>query len=861
MAAAQLLLSASDKYITSKPKLTYFDLKYKETNEDLKECIEVPFDNFSTFGSTSRATIPTVKGKDVISGLTLRLTLPPIFNAFNNEYVYPTPVSNVNAILYIQMPITQGLGDGTNIIFTTSAPHYLQIGTSITITNAIYALYNLNGSFIISDVTTNTITVRSIIPGYVNTGTLTVIGAEPSPVVPYYSTIDLFQWLGSYFANSLLTYNSDLGITYNRDTNKFNFSSSSYTNILFNNALDASFWGFNYKENTSYNFQSGSIIPQWTLVQGGWVIGSAPPIESSYIDSVANSIVSEVRLFIGNQLICKYSGEYIELLNDLVTPYENKVALQIFEGTYDNTQSTTNRQYYFPIKMGLDEIPIYSLKFQNVSIEVDFNNFNNLGNMNGGTGKFTDSKSYTKLSSGNIDTNAKAVCIYNNYIIYYTYNYKLIVFNTINNSFIDLGYFYEFANFIVVKQYLYIQLLNSTLLRCYLPTLVNGDTSSIISNYLIFGSQPTGGMCCDYKFIYFCSFNPSNQILFIRYDTTLPFGLSSSYSSFNFSIFIDLNVTSVLKVITNGNSLIIIPNIPGKIYVHSLASDISASWFTLNYSFATQITDGVYIGENCYLIADGNKILKLESSGDTLFTTFTSDNLQNIYASGLYIYVSTPTSIIQIDNDFNSSTFSFSVPYIYPDVSIFISNPRYLFIFRNSIYPTTTIQRYDTSVQSSTLSSSILVNYKTMNRSKVDQHLMYVIQPQHVSRMSFLDLKNPIKEIWFLGTSNNFTYSNINTPISLAISKNDYLLTEDVGSTAMLKYIGPYESHSSMHTRNFLQLPFEYYPESKIPNGTINFSRINDQIISNVVSSIWATSYNMLVIKDGLAGLMFNFNS
>jgi len=122
-----------------------------------------------------------------------------------------------------------------------------------------------------------------------------------------------------------------------------------------------------------------------------------------------------------------------------------------------------------------------------------------------------------------------------------------------------------------------------------------------------------------------------------------------------------------------------------------------------------------------------------------------------------------------------------------------------------------------------------------------------------------LGLKNPIKEMWLLGpsTSNVYQYSNISTPVTLNITNNEYLLTSDVGTSTFLGIVTPYETHSTMPQRNFYQLPFEYFPEKHKPNGTINFSRIGYQVMSNV-TSVWARSYNVLTIKDGVAGLMFN---
>ena len=154
-------------------------------------------------------------------------------------------------------------------------------------------------------------------------------------------------------------------------------------------------------------------------------------------------------------------------------------------------------------------------------------------------------------------------------------------------------------------------------------------------------------------------------------------------------------------------------------------------------------------------------------------------------------------------------------------------------------------------------SASILADYKVLSGKKPSSAMMRIIQPVQTKTMYNLGLKNPVKELWLLGVSNAYQYSNISTPVTLNITHNEYLLTSDVGNSTFLGIIGPYEAHSTMPQRNFYQIPFEYMPEKETPNGTINFSRLDYQAMSNV-TSVWARSYNVLTIKDGVAGLMFN---
>jgi hypothetical protein len=83
-------------------------------------------------------------------------------------------------------------------------------------------------------------------------------------------------------------------------------------------------------------------------------------------------------------------------------------------------------------------------------------------------------------------------------------------------------------------------------------------------------------------------------------------------------------------------------------------------------------------------------------------------------------------------------------------------------------------------------------------------------------------------------------------------------VTEDVGTITFLKTIQAFETHTSMPIRNVSVIPFELDPESEIPNGTINFSRIRDQVFDGDAETVWASTYNLLAIQGGIGGLIFN---
>ena len=76
----------------------------------------------------------------------------------------------------------------------------------------------------------------------------------------------------------------------------------------------------------------------------------------------------------------------------------------------------------------------------------------------------------------------------------------------------------------------------------------------------------------------------------------------------------------------------------------------------------------------------------------------------------------------------------------------------------------------------------------------------------------------------------------------------------------------PYRYHSSGTTNNIYVYSFAIDPENMQPSGTCNFSKIdnatlNITFVPNIkdgILSIYATNYNILRIKSGMAGVMFS---
>jgi hypothetical protein len=225
-----------------------------------------------------------------------------------------------------------------------------------------------------------------------------------------------------------------------------------------------------------------------------------------------------------------------------------------------------------------------------------------------------------------------------------------------------------------------------------------------------------------------------------------------------------------------------------------------------------------------------------------MFQVFQFDTLANL---------STPASYLLTDNT---------------PPKIFANGPRYIYMFTNDPSQTTTstdVIRFDPYTTNSILQSSILIDYESLpdGVKKPDQAFLGFIQTQKVTDMNYMNIRGPVKELWVTGTSdstNVFQYSDLSNQITLALTAGEQIVTDDVGTRTFLNTIQAFETHTSMPIRNVSVISFEFDPESAIPNGTINFSRIRDQIFRGDAQTVWARTYNLLAIQGGIGGLIFD---
>jgi hypothetical protein len=416
------------------------------------------------------------------------------------------------------------------------------------------------------------------------------------------------------------------------------FSSDVYPSISFANASDAAFWGFDARNGLTYSL---TATPPWTLTQSGWVSGFLPPSTSTWDDSVAHKLVREARILVGKQTIKEYTGEYIELQNDLTVPYENKAILKLLNGTLDQTQATTAREYYTTLPLGTKEIPLCALTHQQMSVEVDFEAFTNLSqNLNPGTGDFLNPQSYltydasTGLLNGQ-PVNVQTTFSYQQYIFIVTYGGQFIVYDTTKDvadptSYIVLSAFSGtslFSQFCVLSGTLYIGLSNGKLLSIIIDELIQGNTSSsILNNYAPTIGTLTGTVVADFRYLYYTVSNTASSNVFLtRYDTTGSFTSPGSYTTVDFTGTFNSSVTGVYQTLSTGTELIMLPQgAPGTMYTYQLNANVQSQWYVLDYSsYGGQITEGVLIGNDLYFVIDDLNILKYSNSVFTINSVFT----------------------------------------------------------------------------------------------------------------------------------------------------------------------------------------------------------------------------------------------
>jgi hypothetical protein len=332
--------------------------------------------------------------------------------------------------------------------------------------------------------------------------------------------------------------------------------------------------------------------------------------------------------------------------------------------------------------------------------------------------------------------------------------------------------------------------------------------------------------------------------------------------------------------VTFGNGLFIAVN-----FYNELARSVDGIDWTdrIPYGSGFPYPYSISYGSGVFVLGGGEFISRSTDNGstwsqvyynDTVLSTVSKpsnftipgDGFKNLIAVGNYIYCSTSNVAIQIDTTQDLSTpaaYKFPAPVLPDGQYVFANGPRYIYMFAQGDNTATNIVRFDPYPPTPLLKTSILVDYESLppDVPKPDKALLGLVQTQKVTDMNYMNIRGPVKELWVTGTSdsaNVFQYSNLAAQSTLALTAGEEIITEDVGTRTFLNTIQTFETHTSMPLRNVSVIPFEFDPESEIPNGTVNFSRIRDQVLSANAETVWARTYNLLAIQGGIGGLIFN---
>jgi hypothetical protein len=167
-----------------------------------------------------------------------------------------------------------------------------------------------------------------------------------------------------------------------------------------------------------------------------------------------------------------------------------------------------------------------------------------------------------------------------------------------------------------------------------------------------------------------------------------------------------------------------------------------------------------------------------------------------------------------------------------------------------------------------TLTSSMIVKYETFDKpTPLRSQSLYgqttlndftLIQGQTTGSFK-LDVRGPVREFWV----------TVDLPgvIKRVVFKlNNEILVDD--DQVMTRYIRTFESHTSMpSSSNVCVYSVSWDPERLAPSGTLNMSRIADQVLdvtllsaapSNLKVRVYAKVFNVLAIQGGIGGLIFN---
>lgn len=151
------------------------------------------------------------------------------------------------------------------------------------------------------------------------------------------------------------------------------------------------------------------------------------------------------------------------------------------------------------------------------------------------------------------------------------------------------------------------------------------------------------------------------------------------------------------------------------------------------------------------------------------------------------------------------------------------------------------------------------------------------------SAKCILDFYNPVKELFFVLQNNSalgydYSATAVTAAATQTLGTGDILynlelnfnttdrIANNVGTPQFLRVIQPLEFHTRVPDRIFYMYSFSLDPENDTPSGSVNLSRINNQILNlninntgdNVNVRIYAVNYNFFQTANSAAKIVFS---
>ena len=188
---------------------------------------------------------------------------------------------------------------------------------------------------------------------------------------------------------------------------------------------------------------------------------------------------------------------------------------------------------------------------------------------------------------------------------------------------------------------------------------------------------------------------------------------------------------------------------------------------------------------------------------------------------------------------------------------------------------------------SQTFSATMIVEYGFLSDAEVTwmqrNRLEYLITQNQFTSFDLpagfttgtfkLPFLNPVRELYMViqngGTAPYDFTNNGLTNLGLSFNGQEFL-SRQITDNQYLQYVQTFQKYNVTPIRKFYVYAFANDPMNPRPTGQINFSRIKDisldvttSALANVKKSlrVYAMSYNIVRIENGIAGMLFNFTT